>query len=63
MLLALDSPSVLNKWLKVVVICQFIPRISRIYPTYAAITSNADMNAWAGAGFNLLLYVLASHVS
>lgn len=52
--------------LKVVVIFQYVPRLIRIIPLYKEVTRTSGIlteTAWAGAAFNLLLYMLASHVS
>lgn len=52
--------------LKFVVLFQYIPRVIRIYPLYTEVTRTSGIlteTAWAGAAFNLLLYMLASHVS
>jgi cyclic nucleotide gated channel len=37
----------------------------RIYPLYKEVTTSGILTetAWAGAAFNLFLYMLASHVS
>ncbi|CAI0412911.1 unnamed protein product [Linum tenue] len=51
--------------LKFVVILQYLPRIMRIYPLYKEVTRTSGIlteTAWAGAAFNLFLYMLASHV-
>lgn len=51
--------------LKFVVFFQYIPRVLRIYPLYKEVTRTSGIlteTAWAGAVFNLLLYMLASHV-
>ncbi|KAG8390394.1 hypothetical protein BUALT_Bualt01G0078800 [Buddleja alternifolia] len=51
--------------LKFVVLFQYIPRILRIYPLYKEVTRTSGIlteTAWAGAAFNLFLYMLASHV-
>lgn len=51
--------------LKFVVLVQYIPRFLRIYPLYREVTRTSGIlteTAWAGAAFNLLLYMLASHV-
>ncbi|XP_072958950.1 cyclic nucleotide-gated ion channel 1-like [Typha angustifolia] len=48
-----------------IVIFQYVPRLVRIIPLYLEITRSAGIiteTAWAGAAFNLLLYMLASHV-
>jgi cyclic nucleotide gated channel len=51
--------------LKFVVIFQYVPRFMRIYPLYKEVTTSGILTetAWAGAAFNLFLYMLASHVS
>lgn len=51
--------------LKFVVFFQYIPRVIRIYPLYKEVTRSSGIlteTAWAGAAFNLILYMLASHV-
>ncbi|XP_076928889.1 cyclic nucleotide-gated ion channel 1-like isoform X1 [Bidens hawaiensis] len=51
--------------LKFVVFFQYIPRMLRIYPLYKEVTRTSGIlteTAWAGAAFNLFLYMLASHV-
>ncbi|XP_073292930.1 cyclic nucleotide-gated ion channel 1-like [Primulina huaijiensis] len=51
--------------LKYVVFLQYIPRILRVYPLYKEVTRTSGIlteTAWAGAAFNLFLYMLASHV-
>ncbi|GFP81086.1 putative cyclic nucleotide-gated ion channel 13 [Phtheirospermum japonicum] len=51
--------------LKFVVIFQYIPRILRVYPLYREVTRTSGIlteTAWAGAAFNLFLYMLASHI-
>lgn len=48
-----------------IVIFQYVPRLVRIIPLYLEVTRSAGIiteTAWAGAAFNLLLYMLASHV-
>nr|CAD1843292.1 unnamed protein product [Ananas comosus var. bracteatus] len=48
-----------------IVIFQYLPRLVRIIPLYLEITRSAGIiaeTAWIGAAFNLLLYMLASHV-
>ncbi|XP_022737079.1 cyclic nucleotide-gated ion channel 1-like [Durio zibethinus] len=48
-----------------VVLFQYLPRVFRIYPLYKEITRISGIlteTAWAGAAFNLFLYMLASHV-
>ncbi|XP_041009948.1 cyclic nucleotide-gated ion channel 1-like [Juglans microcarpa x Juglans regia] len=54
-----------KNWLKFVVFFQYLPRFLRIYPLYKEVTRTSGIltqTAWAGAAFNLLLYMLASHV-
>ncbi|KAG2709688.1 hypothetical protein I3843_05G229500 [Carya illinoinensis] len=54
-----------KNWLKFVVFFQYVPRFLRIYPLYKEVTRTSGIltqTAWAGAAFNLLLYMLASHV-
>ncbi|KAK6925963.1 Ion transport domain, partial [Dillenia turbinata] len=51
--------------LKFVVLFQYVPRVLRIYPLYKEVTRTSGIlteTAWAGAAFNLFLYMLASHV-
>lgn len=51
--------------LKFVVFFQYIPRVLRVYPLYKEVTRTSGIlteTAWAGAAFNLFLYMLASHV-
>ncbi|XP_065868302.1 cyclic nucleotide-gated ion channel 1 [Euphorbia lathyris] len=51
--------------LKFVVWFQYVPRLIRIYPLYKEVTRTSGIlteTAWAGAAFNLFLYMLASHV-
>ncbi|KAL6629581.1 hypothetical protein ACP70R_029346 [Stipagrostis hirtigluma subsp. patula] len=47
-----------------IIISQYVPRLIRIIPLYLQITRSAGIiteTAWAGAAFNLLIYMLASH--
>ncbi|KAK4277535.1 hypothetical protein QN277_015522 [Acacia crassicarpa] len=51
--------------LKFVVFFQYVPRVLRIIPLYKEVTRTSGIiteTAWAGAAFNLFLYMLASHV-
>ncbi|KAF9671145.1 hypothetical protein SADUNF_Sadunf12G0017100 [Salix dunnii] len=50
--------------LKFVVIFQYVPRFMRIYPLYKEVATSGILieTAWAGAAFNLFLYMLPSHV-
>lgn len=63
----LKGPRSLNtkNLLKFVVLFQYIPRVLRVYPLYKEVTRTSGIlteTAWAGAAFNLFLYMLASHV-
>ncbi|XP_010668155.2 cyclic nucleotide-gated ion channel 1 isoform X1 [Beta vulgaris subsp. vulgaris] len=52
--------------LKLVIFAQYVPRLFRIYPLYKEVTRASGIiteTAWAGAAFNLFLYMLASHVA
>jgi cyclic nucleotide gated channel len=59
--------SLLTKdYLKFSIIAQYVPRILRMYPLYTEVTRTSGIvteTAWAGAAWNLSLYMLASHVS
>ncbi|XP_073137809.1 protein CNGC15b-like [Henckelia pumila] len=51
--------------LRFIVIFQYIPRLCLIYPLSSQIvkaTGVVTETAWAGAAYNLILYILASHV-
>ncbi|CAL5204036.1 unnamed protein product [Lathyrus oleraceus] len=51
--------------LKFIVFFQYVPRFVRIAPLYKEVTRTSGIlteTAWAGAAFNLFLYMLASHV-
>lgn len=51
--------------LKFIVFFQYVPRFLRFYPLYKEVTRTSGIltqTAWAGAAFNLFLYMLASHV-
>ncbi|KAF5464461.1 hypothetical protein F2P56_014536 [Juglans regia] len=55
----------LKKMLKAVIFSQYVPRLLRIYPLYVEVTRTSGIlteTAWAGAAYNLFLYMLASHV-
>ncbi|KAF9669067.1 hypothetical protein SADUNF_Sadunf14G0069200 [Salix dunnii] len=48
-----------------VILSQYIPRFARIYPLFKEINRTSGVfteTAWAGAVFNLFLYMLASHI-
>nr|GME02957.1 cyclic nucleotide-gated ion channel 1-like [Ipomoea batatas] len=52
--------------LKVVIFVQSVPRLLRIYPLYKEVTRTSGFftkTAWAGAAFNLFLYMIASYVA
>ncbi|XP_058100370.1 cyclic nucleotide-gated ion channel 1-like [Magnolia sinica] len=60
-----SAPLNAKNLLQLVVILQYVPRLLRIIPLYREVTRSAGIiteTAWAGAVFNLLLYMLASHV-
>lgn len=51
--------------LKFIVFFQYFPRLYRIYPLTSEVVKTAGVfteTAWAGAAYNLILYMLASHV-
>ncbi|KAL8142488.1 hypothetical protein V2J09_015520 [Rumex salicifolius] len=63
----LSGPRSLNEknLLKFIVVFQYVPRFLRIIPLYREVTRASGIlteTAWAGAAFNLCLYMLASHV-
>lgn len=52
--------------LRFIIIFQYIPRLFLIFPLSSQIvkaTGVVTETAWAGAAYNLMLYMLASHVS
>ncbi|XP_054788859.1 cyclic nucleotide-gated ion channel 1-like isoform X2 [Prosopis cineraria] len=54
-----------KNFLKFVVFFQYVPRLLRVVPLYKEITRTSGIlteTAWAGAAFNLFLYMLVSHV-
>ncbi|XP_039143554.1 cyclic nucleotide-gated ion channel 1-like [Dioscorea cayenensis subsp. rotundata] len=60
-----SAPLNAKNLLMFIVVFQYIPRLTRIIPLYLEVTRTAGIiteTAWAGAAFNLLLYMLASHV-
>ncbi|RWR93269.1 cyclic nucleotide-gated ion channel 1 [Cinnamomum micranthum f. kanehirae] len=60
-----SAPLNAKNLLRFVVVLQYVPRLLRIIPLYREVTRSAGIlteTAWAGAVFNLLLYMLASHV-
>ncbi|WVZ16675.1 hypothetical protein V8G54_009657 [Vigna mungo] len=59
-----SAPYVGKDLLKYTVIAQYVPRLLRIYPLFKEVTSTSGIlteTAWAGAAYNLFLYMLASH--
>ena len=55
-----------NHTLSLIVLLQYIPRFFLIFPLTQRIvktTGAITKTAWAGAAYNLLLYILASHLS
>lgn len=51
--------------LEIVIFTQYFPRLIRIFLLYKEVTRNSGIfaeTAWAGAVFNLFLYIIASHV-
>lgn len=58
-------PLVAKETLKIIIFCQYVPRIARIYPLYNDVKRTSGIlteTAWAGAALNLFLYMLASHI-
>lgn len=54
-----------NNALALIVLIQYVPRLYLIFPLSSQIikaTGVVTKTAWAGAAYNLLLYMLASHV-
>ncbi|EEF44900.1 Cyclic nucleotide-gated ion channel, putative [Ricinus communis] len=54
-----------NNTLSLIVLIQYIPRLFVIFPLHQRIVKSTGFiakTAWAGAAYNLLLYMLASHV-
>lgn len=54
-----------NNTLVLIVLLQYIPRFYLIFPLSSHIiktTGVVTKTAWAGAAYNLVLYMLASHV-
>ncbi|WJX85700.1 Cyclic nucleotide-gated ion channel 1 [Trifolium repens] len=59
------GPFLAKDLLKYTVLIQYVPRLLRIRPLFQEVTRTSGIlaeTAWAGAVFNLLLYMLASHV-
>lgn len=60
-----SSANHMNNTLSMIVFIQYIPRLFLIFPLNARIvkaTGVVTKTAWAGAAYNLLLYMLASHI-
>ncbi|XP_027350569.1 cyclic nucleotide-gated ion channel 1-like [Abrus precatorius] len=58
-------PFVAKDLLKYSVLIQYVPRLLRIYPLFQEVTRTSGIlteTAWAGAAYNLFLYMLASHM-
>lgn len=52
--------------LRFIIIFQYLPRLFLIFPLSSHIVKTTGVvteTAWAGAAYNLMLYMLASHVS
>ena len=59
-------PLVMKVALKTIILSQYVPRLMQIYLLYKEVTRTSGIltePAWAGAAYNLFLYMLASHVS
>lgn len=55
-----------NNALALIVLLQYVPRLYLIFPLSSQIiraNGVVTKTAWAGAAYNLLLYMIASHVS
>lgn len=52
--------------IQLIIIVQYIPKLFLIFPLSSQIVKSTGVlleTAWAGAVYNLILYMLASHVS
>lgn len=61
-----DRADQANNTLALIVLIQYVPRLFLIFPLNRRIIKTTGVvakTAWAGAAYNLLLYMLASHVS
>ncbi|XP_023873241.2 cyclic nucleotide-gated ion channel 1-like isoform X1 [Quercus suber] len=59
------APLIMKQMLKIAIFSQYLPRLSRLYPLYMEVTRTSGIltkTAWAGAAYNLFLYMLATHV-
>lgn len=62
---AVRSSHSTNNALVLIVLLQYVPRLYLIFPLSSQIikaTGVVTKTAWAGAAYNLILYMLASHV-
>ncbi|KAI5423819.1 cyclic nucleotide-gated ion channel 1 isoform X1 [Lathyrus oleraceus] len=60
-----SAPFVAKDLLKYAVLVQYVPRLLRIRPLFKEVTRTSGIlteTAWAGAAYNLFLYMLASHM-
>ncbi|XP_058740648.1 cyclic nucleotide-gated ion channel 1-like [Vicia villosa] len=60
-----SAPFVAKDLLKYAVLIQYVPRLLRIWPLFKEVTRTSGIlteTAWAGAAYNLFLYMLASHM-
>ncbi|KAL5061277.1 hypothetical protein RYX36_032881 [Vicia faba] len=60
-----SAPFVAKDLLKYAVLVQYVPRLLRIWPLFKEVTRTSGIlteTAWAGAAYNLFLYMLASHM-
>ncbi|KAL1329200.1 cyclic nucleotide-gated ion channel 1-like isoform X2 [Arachis hypogaea] len=58
-------PYKVKNMLKFTILAQYVPRLLRLYLLFKEVTSTCGIlteTAWAGAAYNLFLYMLASHV-
>ncbi|GMH00426.1 hypothetical protein Nepgr_002265 [Nepenthes gracilis] len=59
------APLTTTEILMSIILSQYVPRLLRIYQLYKEVTRTSGIiteTAWAAAAFNLILYMLASHV-
>ncbi|XP_059634361.1 cyclic nucleotide-gated ion channel 1-like [Cornus florida] len=57
-------PLISMNWMEIVILLQIIPRLYRIYPLYKEVKGISGIFtevAWAGAAFNLFLFILVGH--
>ncbi|KAI9073199.1 hypothetical protein K1719_044808 [Acacia pycnantha] len=58
-------PLIVKDCAKYIVLVQYVPRIVRLYPFFREVTRTAGIlteKLWIAAAYNLLLYMIASHV-